>query len=130
VVPGDNAAGHVGLVIVFTNTTSHTCTMYGYPGVSVLSGPHGNQINDPAERSSGEGSPRPVTLAAHGRAHADLLLVNAENFPSGTCKPVTAAGVRIYPPDETQSLFVASAHQICSVNGIGLAQIYTVQTGA
>jgi uncharacterized protein DUF4232 len=130
VVPGDSAAGHFGLKIVFTNATDHTCNMYGYPGVSFLTGPAGSQINQPAQRSTGEGGSVLVPLAPGGKAHADLLLVDTGNFPSSSCQPVTAAGIRIYPPDETQSMFVASAQQICSVNGVGLAAIYPVHTGA
>jgi hypothetical protein len=130
VVPGDNAAGHVGRVILFTNTSAQVCTMYGYPGVSFHNGAMGSQINDPAQRSTGEGGPVLVTVPPGGTAHADLLLVNTANYPASTCKPVTAAGILIYPPDETQPLYVASAQQVCSVKGTGVAQIYPVHTGA
>jgi hypothetical protein len=130
VAPGDNAAGHVGLRVVFTNTASHRCTMYGYPGVSFLTGAHGKQINVPAERSAAEGAPKLIPVAAGGKAHADLLLVNTANFPTNTCKPIQAAGVRVYPPDETASAFAAYPVKVCSINGVGTAQIYPVVSGA
>jgi hypothetical protein len=130
VAPGDSAAGHVGLRVVFTNTASHRCTMYGYPGVSFLTGAHGKQLNVPAERSAAEGAPKLIPLAAGGKAHADLLLVNTANFATNTCKPIQAAGVRVYPPDETASAFAAYPVMVCSVNGVGTAQIYPVLGGA
>src|SRR5262245_22468790 len=57
VAQGDNAAGHIGLRIVFTNMADHQCNVYGYPGVSFLTGAHGRQINVPAERSAAQGGP-------------------------------------------------------------------------
>jgi hypothetical protein len=129
VVPGDSAAGHIGLRIVFTNTLSRACNMFGYPGVSFLSGPTGAEVNVPAERSAAEGAPKLVPLAPGAAAHADLLLVDTANFATDTCKPVQAAGVRVYPPDETAAAFAAYPVMVCSVNGAGTAQIYPVQSG-
>lgn len=130
VVAGSNAAGHVGLVVVFTNISARVCTMFGYPGVSFVTGPSGVQVNDAAQRSSGLGAPVLVRVAAGGVAHASLLLVNVGNFGAGVCQPVLVAGVRVYPPDETVALFASSPQQVCSVNGVGVAQVYPVQTGA
>jgi Protein of unknown function (DUF4232) len=126
VVAGDNAAGHIGLRIVFTNASTSACTMYGYPGVSFRTAA-GAQINDPATRAGGP--PATVRLAAHGTAHADLLLVNVANYPPDICKPVQAAGVTVYPPDETTAIFAATAQQICTVKGTGLPVIYPTQPG-
>jgi hypothetical protein len=129
VTPGPNAAGHIGLNIVFTNTSTHPCTMYGYPGVSFVTGPTGTQINDPAQRSAAQGPPTLTTLPANGKAHASLLLVNVANYPPNTCKPTQAAGLRVYPPDDTTALYTNSPQQICTTKGTGTAQIYPVQTG-
>jgi hypothetical protein len=130
VSPGTNAAGHIGLIIVFTNTSTRACTMYGYPGVSFVTGPTGSQINEPAQRSPAQGSPTLVPLPPGGKAHASLLLVNVANYPTNTCKPVQAAGLRVYPPDDTTALYTSSPQQICTTNGTGTAQIYPIQTGA
>lgn len=125
VTPGDHAAGHQSLLIVFTNISARSCTMYGYPGVSFVTGSSGKQINDPARRTGGP--PSMVKLAPSGKATAALLMVNIGNYATESCKPVQAAGLRIYPPDETAALFAASIQQVCSVNGTGVAQIYPVQ---
>jgi hypothetical protein len=127
VTPGASAAGHVGLLIVFTNTSAGTCTMSGYPGVSFVTGPSGTQIGDAAQRV---GSPvEAVSLAPQGRAHANLLLGQVGNYAADACRPTQAAGLRVYPPDETTALYVASARQVCSAAGTGFAQIYPVQAG-
>jgi hypothetical protein len=128
-VPGDNPAGHIGLHLVFTNISARTCTMFGHPGVAFVTGPSGSQINDPAQRSSGQASSL-VTLAPNGRAHASLLLVNVDNYNgSPSCQPTQAAGVRVYPPDDTTAIFASSPQRICSVKGTGVPQIYPVESG-
>jgi hypothetical protein len=127
VAPGANAAGHVGLLLLFTNTSATACVISGYPGVSFVTGPSGTQIGDPAERVGNPGGP--VTLAPQGRAHANLLLSQVGNYAADGCKPVPAAGLRVYPPDETTALYVASTRQVCSATGIGFAQIYPIEPG-
>ena len=122
-----DTAGHVGLLVVFTNTGAAACTMSGYPGVSFMTGPSGTQIGDPAERVGTPGGP--VTLAPQGRSHANLLLNQVGNYSADGCKPVQAGGVRVYPPDETTALYASSARQVCSATGIGFAQVYPVEAG-
>jgi uncharacterized protein DUF4232 len=130
VVPGDNPSGHIGLVLVFTNTSARPCTLKGFPGVSFLTA-GGAQINDPAQWSTAMGSPSTVTLAAGGLAHADLLLVNTDNYAgSPDCQPTTSARIRVYPPNNTVALFVASAQKICDVSGTGVPVVYPVRAGA
>src|SRR2546423_6965603 len=110
--PGPNAAGHVGLLVVFTNTGAAPCTMSGYPGVSFMTGPSGTQIGDPAQRV---GTPRgPVILAPQGRSHANLLLNQVGNYSADGCKPVQAGRVRGDPPDEQTPLYASSARPGCS----------------
>jgi Protein of unknown function (DUF4232) len=128
VAPGDNAAGHIGLLVVFTNTSTRICTIYGYPGVSFVTG-HADQVNDPAQRVSR--TPSLVTLAPQGKAHASLLLVNVNNYVgTSNCQATLAAGVRVYPPDDTTALFASSPQWICDVKGTGVPEIYPVQAGA
>jgi len=130
VAPGANAAGHIGLLVVFTNTSGQACTMSGHPGVSFVTGPSGLQVNDPAERVAA-GTPPIVTLVPNGKAHANLLLVNVANYAGGNlCQPTQVSGVRVYPPDDTTALFASNPQQICTVKGTGLAQIYPVQAGS
>lgn len=57
-------------------------------------------------------------------------MTEALNYPAATCDPMTVAGLRVYPPNETAAAFVADPDlRVCStatdVLGIG-----TVVTGS
>src|ERR1700722_13239144 len=56
------AAGSVYQVIDFTNISNATCTMYGYPGVSLAAGTPVAQVGAAASRSN-VAAPSVVTLA-------------------------------------------------------------------
>jgi len=56
----------------FTNISHHTCTLYGFPGVSTL-GADGQQLGRPAVWNQGE-KPRLVRLAPRGHGARDLRL--------------------------------------------------------
>jgi hypothetical protein len=45
-------AGGVYQVIDFTNASSPACTLYGYPGVSLVTGPPYTQVGLAAERAA------------------------------------------------------------------------------
>jgi hypothetical protein len=125
---GDAAAGTYHENLVFTNKSGHTCTLYGYPGVSWVTGDNGTQVNDPLERSAG--TRKTITLASGGQAHAVIITHQALNYPTATCKPVSIRGYRIYPPDETASIFVSQAGTQCSIKGVNLGQVLPIESGA
>jgi hypothetical protein len=127
--PAANGAGHIGILLVFTNASGHTCTMFGYPGVSFVTSADGTQVNDPAQRDSTGGAPALVTLAPNAAAHAAVRMAQPGNFGS-SCQPVNVAGFRVYPPDETATLFASSPQQACSAKGVAVPTIRPVQPGA
>ena len=106
-------AGGVDETIVFTNTSGATCTLYGYPGVSLVSAPPYTQIGLAAKR----GSTTPVTsvtLASGATASAVLQVVDALNFGPATCSPTKAAFLRVYPPNQTAPVYLADASEVCA----------------
>jgi hypothetical protein len=105
------AAGTAYRELVFTNTSSQPCTMQGYPGASFIDG-RGAQIGAPVPRMTGAGGL--VNLGPGGTAAALIAYhdVYVATFPD--CRPVTAAGIRAYPPDETASLTVATSILACA----------------
>ena len=106
-------AGGVDQTIVFTSTSAATCTLYGYPGVSLVSASPYTQIGLAAQR----GSTTPVkliTLASGATASAVLQVVNALNFGTATCSPTKAAFLRIYPPNQTAPVYLADTSQVCA----------------
>ena len=124
---GDAAAGTYHQNLIFTNKSGHSCTLYGYPGVSWVTGDNGTQVNDPLERNAG--TKKTITLASGGQAHAVIITHQALNYPTAKCKPVAIRGYRIYPPGETASIFVSQAGTQCSIKGVNLGQVLPIAAG-
>ncbi|MER7277070.1 DUF4232 domain-containing protein [Dactylosporangium sp. NPDC000244] len=125
--PGGGAAGSQYTWIVLTNTSSRTCTVYGFPGVSWVTGDSGQQVNKPAERDTAV-SPKRVELAPGKAAHAQVGSPQTGNF-GDECKPVQVRGYRVYLPDETAADFVPAPQTVCSADGVGLAHVGPVVAG-
>ena len=106
-------AGGTDQNIDFTNSGAASCTLYGYPGVSLVSGPPYTQIGLAAKR--GTTTPvKLVTLAPGATAHAVLQIVDALNFPPSSCGPTKATYLRIYPPNQKAPVYLPSAAQGCA----------------
>ena len=121
-------AGGVYEVIDFTNTSGATCTLTGYPGVSLVSGPPYAQIGLAAKRS-GTAPVKQITLAPGATANALLQVVDALNFPTATCSPAKATDLRIYPPNQTVAVFLPSDSQGCA-EPVQVLFISAVQAGS
>jgi Protein of unknown function (DUF4232) len=106
-------AGGVYEVIDFTNTSGSTCTLYGYPGVSLVSGPPYMQIGLAAKRSTSTAKTL-VTLAPGATANALLQIVNALNYPSASCGPIKATALKIYPPNQTAPVYLPNTSNGCA----------------
>ena len=128
---GGAAAGSNYVPIEFRNISSHTCVMFGFPGVSWTTGMRGSQIGQPAARTTGYPSVT-ATLPAGGSAHAWLQIADAGNFPASSCHPVTAHWLRIYPPNQFSSLYAKFTTQVCSGKVTGAStplQVLPVRAG-
>jgi hypothetical protein len=125
---GGGAAGTQYENLVFTNKANHTCTLYGYPGVSWVTGDNGTQVNDPFERNSTTAK-KTIKLAPGAHAHAVLATHAAELFDKTKCKPESVRGLRIYPPDETASIFVSQPGTACSAKGVNLGSVQAIASG-
>ena len=105
------AAGSTYYTLVLANHGSAPCVLQGYPGVSFVTSAGGQQIGAAAARISG---PAPSVTVAPGRSAGAVLQISvASNFGSG-CQPALAAGLRVFPPDQTASSFVAQPDQTCA----------------
>jgi hypothetical protein len=92
------AAGHTMVPVVFKNTGSASCTLFGFPGVAALDSA-GHQAAQATRTSTP--SPTRVTLPAGASASA---LVTATSVPSGTATSCpTWVGLLVTPPNDTQS---------------------------
>lgn len=112
---GGAAAGSTYYRLVLTNTSSKTCFVKGYPGVSFVTTPDGSPIGAPAKRQPNPNAPgEPTVTLAHG-ASADsvLRIADAGNYPASSCGMTKVPGLRVYPPDQTASLYVKSQQEAC-----------------
>jgi Domain of unknown function (DUF4232) len=106
-------AGSVYTTIVFTNISNVTCTLYGYPGVSLQTARPLSQIGKPAKENPA--TPRKlVTLQPQTSANALLRIVDAGNYPPSTCGPATAHYLQVYPPNQTTPAYIKYKTQACS----------------
>lgn len=114
---GNAAAGNHYVPLTFTNTGSGTCTMSGWPGVSYVNAPKGGPVGKPAHRTGDDGGA--VTLAPGESAVAKVDEVQVRNYDPNACGLTGVKGLRVYPPNNTASLFVplSNAHA-CSGTGI------------
>jgi hypothetical protein len=126
---GGGAAGSTYVPIQFVNTSGTACAMYGFPGVSFVTGQNGSQIGAPAQRSTNSGKVT-VTLAAHATAHAWLQIAEAGNYPASSCHVANANWLKIYPPGNTAAAYVSHAFQTCSSAKVVTMTIDPVRTGA
>jgi Protein of unknown function (DUF4232) len=110
---GGAAAGSTYYPVNLTNTGSSSCSLFGYPGVSWVSGPSGSQIGQPATRNPVI-TPSTVVLAPGQTAHVTIQVVDAGNYDKSTCQPVTAHWLKIFPPGQFTALYVKFSAQTCS----------------
>jgi len=126
------AAGSTYVPIDFTNTSGSPCTLFGYPGVSFVTGPTGGQLGEAASRNPAA-TATTVTLAPGGVAHATLQVAEAGNYSASACTPVTAHWLRIIPPNQPTPIFARYTVQACSAklpSGVGSQlAIYVVRPG-
>jgi hypothetical protein len=108
----EGAAGSVHRPLVFTNTGGRPCELRGFPGVSYVTGDDGHQVG-PAAQESGERGGE-VVLAPGGQAAAPVQFVQVANFDAAACRPTPVRGLRVYPPGDTASLFVAAEGTGCA----------------
>ncbi len=112
---GSGAAGSIYYPLTFTNTSGHTCTIAGYPGVSAVSA-SGAQLGSPAGRNPMNAAST-ISLTNGATATSTLQVAEVGNYTASVCHPATAAKLRVYPPNQTQSATVAFSGSVCATAG-------------
>jgi hypothetical protein len=125
------AAGTIYYNIDFTNVSSSSCVLQGYPGVSLVTAGStaSSQIGADAKRSSASPA-NPTTLAPGQTAHAQLGITQAGAFPASTCQPVSAHWLKVFPPDQTVPAFLSLQTQTCASTSVSTMRIGTIGAGA
>jgi len=122
---GGATAGSTFYPLELTNVSSHTCHLFGFPGVSAW---RGHQLGSAASRNHAVAK-HTVTLLPHETAHTVLQISDVSNFPRSQCKPVTAFGLKVIPPDERSAAGVPFSFRACSKTGPIFLTVQPVQPG-
>lgn len=117
---GGGAAGSVYSKLILTNSGAEPCLLRGFPGVSLTADATGAPIGAPA-RQDGASPVADVLLAPGQAGAAEMRYTQAGNYPD--CTATQAAGYRIYPPEDTASLFLAEPRNACANDEIELLTI-------
>jgi len=126
VPPGHDFAGGAAYYLEFTNLSGHACTLRGYPGVSAVS-LSGRQFGSPA--GWGTSAATTVMLASGATATAHLQINDPAAYNNrcllappwqqpwrGRTAP-TAAGLRVYPPNQSASKVIPYPFPACAHTG-------------
>ncbi|MFJ9368670.1 DUF4232 domain-containing protein [Nocardia sp. NPDC101769] len=96
----------------FINVSSTSCVLQGFPGVSQTLDAAGDPVGEPADRDQGPQAPKPVpvTLAPNGTAQFEFI-----TYPTqvNACAALRTNTLRVYPPDNTESLSLPWDSLIC-----------------
>jgi len=109
--PANGTAGTTFYPLKFVNTSKTSCTLTGYPGVSAVTS-SGKQIGNSASRVNAKF--KTVTLAPGKQQSSSVGIVDTGNFSPSACAPVTAAALKIIPPNQGQSLTIKKKFSTCS----------------
>lgn len=105
----DSAAGSTYRQLEFHNTSTRSCTLAGYPGVSLVNSADGTkespQVGAPAEREVINETAPMITLTPGDTATAELRLTNPGLY-GNQCSESAADGVKIYLPDDPESTII------------------------
>jgi len=100
--------------VEFTNVSASSCVLSGYPSVSAY-GASDAQVGNAAGHDATVAAAR-VVLAPGDSADASVI-ASGVTLHGQRCHPVTAFGLHIVPPGETEGLYVRHALTACSVSG-------------
>ena len=115
---GSAAAGTFYYDLNFTNLSGHACTLRGHPGVSAAN-LGGARVGTPAGWGNpGNAKLRTIRLASGATATAVLAVTDVYNYPAGVCHRVTAAGLRVIPPNQFTSKLVPYPLGSCSTSQV------------
>jgi Protein of unknown function (DUF4232) len=126
-VPADGSAGAFHYQLELSNVSRHSCTLFGYPGVSAV-GAAGQQKGSAAIRN-GSHPATLVTLAPGATSHVELQVTDVTAYPPSSCRPVRAEGLRVYPPNDRRAEFVPLSFEACAKYGPKFLSVTTTIAG-
>jgi hypothetical protein len=131
---GGVGGGSAYYTLRFTNTSDDTCTMTGFPTVSMVTAENGVRVGGPSGEcdegsSCGGEEVALVALTPGDVAHAKVQQANGGNLDPDECDPQPVGGLVVTPPDDTSSVFVTAGGTGCANPEIGLIQVGAITSG-
>jgi hypothetical protein len=132
---GVGSAGRMTYQLNFTNLSPHVCTLFGYPGVSGID-QAGHQLGFAARWDTSKASATIILTSADSAQGlsavsdtntATAVLETIDTGALGNCHHETAAGFRIYAPDQTKSSTIAFPFVACSKRGPVYLYVESIQ---
>ena len=108
--PSDGTAGTIYTDAVFTNQSLHTCTLKGYPTISLVG--VGNTPLGSVATSNTSFPIATITLHPGDSAHASMGYPDAGNFTPGTCS-VKSVNLKVTAPNTSTYLETPFVNQSC-----------------
>lgn len=114
--PGGGAAGHIGIVLLFQNSSTSTCVLSGYPGVDGLDAA-GHRVASASRTLNGMigfcGCTAPATLTL-GPGVVVSAVTEGDGAGSGGSTPCTPfASMLVTPPNTTMSTKIPASPYSC-----------------
>jgi len=124
------AAGTIGQVVLFENTSTTTCLLHAFPGVAGLDAA-GNQVVQATREVnlapfSGSTSTLPTVQLTPGST-ASALVFGSDVPAGGATSCVTYAGLLVTPPNALQSVHLDVTMPGCA--GLRVGPVYPGATG-
>jgi hypothetical protein len=119
----EGTAGHFEYQIAFRNTTSATCALTGFPGVSFVDAA-GTQLGVPVPRSTLPISTVPVLAGGTVTAHLQVTDPSVLDCPA-----TRPAGLRVFPPGQTASATISLVDVAVCVANPGAIDPVVAPTG-
>jgi membrane-bound inhibitor of C-type lysozyme len=112
----DAGAGNRGLVLSLRNAGTETCSITGYPGVTLMDEKGMAVVNvraDPWMQGDPAEPPHPVELAAGGKAYFDVGWNVVPHESEGETRCPVTRGLRVTAPGDTSPLTHALEMTVC-----------------
>jgi hypothetical protein len=127
-VPGNGTAGSVYYELEISDTSSTTCTLYGFPGVSAL-GAGGAHLGSAAGRNSGYATEQTITLQQGETAHVVLQITDTGNYPPSQCHAKKADALQVFAPGAYRAKKIPFSFEACSKKGPVYLHVSTTIAG-
>jgi hypothetical protein len=125
---GGGAAGTFWSVVDFTNVSKASCTLYGYPGVS-LRDASGGQIGAAGIRDASVAA-KVITLAPGATANTSVGQTDPGVYPTAKCESETSTYLRVYPPNQTVYYDLSFKSPTCANTSINMLKDTAVALGS